>query len=200
MRPGRFSQDLNHETCPYNLRVNIPARSAPTSGFSSPTPSPPRFSSGEFLPSSNATFLDFQSPGFDSFQGYSSQMSPVRTPRTPDYSPFHSPTNRSPCLSPKNPTAVSFSLHPQLLSGGSVTWPEKNGHVTVHPLPLPPTALMPLELPQHLKAPRPSESPISHQTMEIAHVPSMKSQWQKGKLIGRGTFGSVFVATNRYVM
>ncbi|CAN1221248.1 Mitogen-activated protein kinase kinase kinase 5 [Linum grandiflorum] len=25
----------------------------------------------------------------------------------------------------------------------------------------------------------------------------MKSQWQKGKLIGRGTFGSVFVATNR---
>lgn len=26
----------------------------------------------------------------------------------------------------------------------------------------------------------------------------IKSQWQKGKLIGRGTFGSVYVASNRY--
>jgi hypothetical protein len=27
----------------------------------------------------------------------------------------------------------------------------------------------------------------------------MKSHWQKGKLIGRGTFGSVYVASNRYM-
>ena len=27
----------------------------------------------------------------------------------------------------------------------------------------------------------------------------MKNQWQKGKLLGRGTFGTVYVATNRYI-
>ena len=27
----------------------------------------------------------------------------------------------------------------------------------------------------------------------------MKNQWRKGKLIGRGTFGSVYVASNRYM-
>ncbi|KAL6318006.1 hypothetical protein AAG906_031062 [Vitis piasezkii] len=125
--PRGFSQDLNDEACPYNLRVNIPARSAPTSGFSSPALSPQRFSPG----------------------------------------------------------------------ASHVTWPEKNGHVTVHPLPLPPIALMPSELPLPPKASTPSESAISHHTAEKPNVPSMKIQWQKGKLIGRGTFGSVYVATNR---
>jgi hypothetical protein len=27
----------------------------------------------------------------------------------------------------------------------------------------------------------------------------LNSQWQKGKLIGRGAFGSIYVATNRYI-
>ncbi|XP_010664609.1 mitogen-activated protein kinase kinase kinase 5 isoform X2 [Vitis vinifera] len=199
--PRGFSQDLNDEACPYNLRVNIPARSAPTSGFSSPALSPQRFSPGERLPSSYAAIQDFQSPGFDRLPGCSSQMSPLKTPHTPDYSPLHSPTVQSPCispcLSPKSPTGIAFSLYPKLLPGSHVTWPEKNGHVTVHPLPLPPIALMPSELPLPPKALTPSESAISHHTAEKPNVPSMKSQWQKGKLIGRGTFGSVYVATNR---
>ena len=204
IRCREFSQDLNDKTCPYALRVNIPARSAPTSGFSSPARSPRRFSLGECLPSSFAAIQDFQSPQVDRLPGCSSQVSPSKTMCTLDYSPLHSPTVPSPCisscLSPKSPTGIAFSLHPKILPGGPVTWPEKNGHVTVHALPLPPKALISSELPLPPKALTPSESAINHHTAEKANVPSMKSQWQKGKLIGRGTFGSVYVATNRYVM
>ncbi|XP_057721188.1 uncharacterized protein LOC130935451 isoform X1 [Arachis stenosperma] len=53
----------------------------------------------------------------------------------------------------------------------------KNNHVDAHPLPLPP---------------RVSSSMMLHQPSPS----SMKGQWQKGKLIGRGTFGSVYHATN----
>lgn len=66
-----------------------------------------------------------------------------------------------------------------------------------HPLPLPPlspvrdltgasqSTPIPLHVPKHDFAP----------TLE-----PIKSKWQKGKLIGRGTFGSVYVASNRYYL
>lgn len=194
-----FSQDLKDTTCPHALRVNIPARSAPKSGFSSPAHSPRRFSPWELLSSPFAEIQDFQLPQVDRLH-CSSHVSPSKTPCTPDYSPLHSPTVRSPCISPKSPTGIAFSLQPKMLPGSSVTWPEKNGYVTVHPLPLPPKALMPSELPLPPKALTLSESAINQQSAEKTNAPTMKSQWQKGKLIGRGTFGSVYVATNRYVM
>ncbi|KAH9794923.1 mitogen-activated protein kinase kinase kinase 5 [Citrus sinensis] len=58
-----------------------------------------------------------------------------------------------------------------------------------HPLPLPPGALSP---------PKSSATSavMSHIT-EKASASSKKSQWQKGELIGRGTFGSVYIGTNR---
>ena len=59
--------------------------------------------------------------------------------------------------------------------------------VGVHPLPLPSAAATPLP-----SAPTPQ--PIA----ELESLP-INSQWQKGKFIGRGSFGSVYVATNRYI-
>ncbi|KAK9226702.1 hypothetical protein WN943_011750 [Citrus x changshan-huyou] len=58
-----------------------------------------------------------------------------------------------------------------------------------HPLPLPPGALSP---------PKSSATSavMSHITEKIS-ASSKKSQWQKGELIGRGTFGSVYIGTNR---
>ncbi|KAH9746568.1 mitogen-activated protein kinase kinase kinase 5 [Citrus sinensis] len=58
-----------------------------------------------------------------------------------------------------------------------------------HPLPLPPGALSP---------PKSSATSavMSHIT-EKTSASSKKSQWQKGELIGRGTFGSVYIGTNR---
>ena len=58
--------------------------------------------------------------------------------------------------------------------------------VSVHPLPLPPGSAM---------ASQPTLIPQLTPKLDIAPI---KSQWQKGKLIGRGTFGSVYVASNKY--
>lgn len=97
----------------------------------------------------------------------------------------------------------------------------------VHPLPLPPAISMPAfptplspnptptptpsrpdlsgaSLPSqstpvalHLAKTDFSPSPISPAGSKPELIP-IKSKWQKGKLIGRGTFGSVYVASNRY--
>lgn len=67
-------------------------------------------------------------------------------------------------------------------------WPENN-HVDAHPLPLPPRAS------PHTAHSSPQQQPsMVHHTNE--NSPSMKGQWQKGKLIGRGSYGSVYHATN----
>ncbi|XP_031109782.1 mitogen-activated protein kinase kinase kinase 5-like [Ipomoea triloba] len=55
----------------------------------------------------------------------------------------------------------------------------------VHPLPLPPGAA--------LSQPSSPAFPISSKADQMP----LKGQWQKGKLIGRGTFGSVYIASNR---
>lgn len=99
-----------------------------------------------------------------------------------------------------DPTIINFPLEandnlkmpPSKIQEGShhhkflsVSWPE-NDHVDVHPLPLPPRASSPAQL------------SMLHQVTEIQH--SVKGRWQKGKLIGRGTFGSVFHATSLYAI
>ena len=64
---------------------------------------------------------------------------------------------------------------------------ESNFPVKVHPLPLSPGAATP--------------SPSAPAPQPIAESESlwMNSQWQKGRLIGRGSLGSVYLATNRYI-
>ncbi|KAM7265385.1 hypothetical protein ACFE04_003068 [Oxalis oulophora] len=64
---------------------------------------------------------------------------------------------------------------------------ESNVHVSnVHPLPLPPGAGL-----MH------AHTLPAHQVSPKSEILPMNNKWQKGKLIGRGTFGSVYVASNR---
>ncbi|PKU74883.1 Mitogen-activated protein kinase kinase kinase YODA [Dendrobium catenatum] len=101
-------------------------------------------------------------------------------------SPSYSPAIRSPILKLKNPSAPQSPLHPKIYSENSSAWHDNNMNLNVHPLPLPPG---PAVLPQ---------PNFSHQNANKNEGTSMTSQWQKQKLIGSGTFGNVYRATNRH--
>eukprot|EP00262_Sarcandra_glabra_P018011 TRINITY_DN6348_c0_g1_i2.p1 TRINITY_DN6348_c0_g1~~TRINITY_DN6348_c0_g1_i2.p1 ORF type:complete len:484 (-),score=89.09 TRINITY_DN6348_c0_g1_i2:750-2048(-) len=124
-------------------------------------------------------------PASDMMISFSSQASSERILASPELSPLHSPRVRSPGLKPINPSGAASPLHSKMSSESSTAWHESNNNVTVHPLPLPPGAAVP------------SVPAFIHQTAAKAEVSSIASQWQKGKLIGSGTFGHVYVATNR---
>lgn len=96
---------------------------------------------------------------------------------SPRHTPDHSPL-QSPCRNTVNQNGNLMHLHNKSFPE---SWPEgSNAHV--HPLPLPPVS-------------RPS--PTAAQNSDKSDVSSVKGQWRKGKLIGRGTYGSVYVATHR---
>ncbi|KDP38401.1 hypothetical protein JCGZ_04326 [Jatropha curcas] len=179
------SDDLNIETVNYKWNRIASPRSAPTSSVSSPAVSPQRSYTGDFLPSFVAsqafqTSSALEIPDLGRLNGHTSQGSLVKTVDSTDCSPFHSPSLQSPCRNPKSPWKFSFALHGKLLPGRSKEWPESNNHFSAHPLPLPPGAAPPQSL-----MPPPSNTSFK------------KTLWQKGKLIGRGTYGSVYVGTNR---
>ena len=173
---GFSPQDLNVEGYKRNSRQKVLVKSAPASGFSSPNVSPRKSDFGDLFPSILA-FKKFQ----DGIVGSSSKVQPAKTMRSPDRSPLCSPTAQSPHLTPKSPKR---SAH--------MDWPESSNHVSAYPLPLPPRATLPSQ-----SSPQ-SHLSTTHHIAEQPQVSSFKGQWQKGKLVGRGTFGSVYLATNRY--
>ncbi|KAK2657415.1 hypothetical protein Ddye_010467 [Dipteronia dyeriana] len=164
-------------------RLDIPFQSAPSSPFGSPLLSPQRMSVSEMFQYNHKIPIG-------NHQVWSApEMPTLDVPGLPppaffdytaisaDNSPFHSPRSRSPCQNPISPNGPSSPI--------SKLSRESTGHIEVHPLPLPPGAVIP----------SPS-SPIPQVPAKPESLP-MKCQWQKGKLIGRGTFGSVYVASNR---
>lgn len=87
----------------------------------------------------------------------------------------------------------------------SLEWRESFCHANVHTLPLPP--LSSTSSTSHLSGATNSLSPAPISSLVLRSENSgakqsspVRSQWQKGKLIGRGTFGSVYVGSNRYAM
>ncbi|XP_061972988.1 mitogen-activated protein kinase kinase kinase 5-like isoform X2 [Populus nigra] len=174
-----------------NFGINIPTRSAPTSPFASPVRSPPRTSN-------TADMLPYYRMIAKANQVWSApEMATLDIPGLPppafmdisafstDNSPLQSPPNLSPQRSARSPTGPPSPLIAKLSIESSAAWRESNANFEVHPLPLPPGAAVP----------SPSVPvPLALSKLESM---SMKSQWQKGKLIGRGTFGSVYVASNR---
>ncbi|KAJ4701817.1 Pkinase domain-containing protein [Melia azedarach] len=190
-----FSHDLNIECANYNLRLDVSPKSAPTSVFSSPAVSPQRSKTGDLFSSfwtpqeieagSTAEVLDL-----GRFAGSMSPVSPVKkTVYSAGHSPIQSPTRQSLPNNLRSPNKLSFSVHHKSVPQNSKEFPESNSHVNAHPLPLPPGAL---------SSPKSSmTSATMHHIIEKPSVSLMKSQWQKGKLIGRGTFGSVYIATHR---
>ncbi|KAI7746931.1 hypothetical protein M8C21_020660 [Ambrosia artemisiifolia] len=83
-------------------------------------------------------------------------------------------------LPPSEASTRRNQLHsPPLQSPYSVSRTDSN-NTNVHPLPLPPSR------------------PVSRrQSLDKSDGQSVKGRWQKGKLLGRGTYGTVYEATNR---
>ena len=188
-RPFRKSpQKLNGvERFQDNYVISVPI-SAPTSPFSSPAMSPQR-SAGDIFTSHYMSPQVWSAPEMPPSDmnlglGFSYLMSPEKTAFSVDSSPLHSP-RVSPRQSTRSPTGPTSPLHKKLSLETTSAWRDSNGQANVHPLPLPPGATSPSQ-------------PTS--ISQIAAKPDLMpiiSQWQKGKLIGRGTFGSVYVASNR---
>ncbi|KAA3488834.1 mitogen-activated protein kinase kinase kinase YODA-like [Gossypium australe] len=154
----------------YDLRLKVSARSAPTTAFSSPSVSPQRSRAIDLHESSGLIDLDVPYSG----RPAAYNASPVKSVHSPENSPLHIP----------GPNKTS-SYHGE--------WLENNSNqVNAHPLPLPPGAL-----PASSQSPVPLPSPVSNHVIEKPMATSIISQWKKGKLLGRGTYGTVYEATNR---
>ncbi|KAG2390408.1 Mitogen-activated protein [Vigna angularis] len=155
-----------------NLGVVAKPKSAPTSVVTSPDTSPYRSNNIDFF---DSTF-NFSSEVNDKLK-----MLSAKSVHSPDHSLIHCPLGLTRYFNPK---IEEGSQNHKFLSK---VCPENN-HLDAHPLPLPPRASSPAQL------------SVLHQSSSIHHatetMPSVKGQWQKGKLIGRGTFGRVFHATN----
>lgn len=160
-------QDANGEQNG-DIRLCVPARSAPATTFTSPTLSPKRFSTVDIFDSA--------------FNG----------PREFNFSPpcessnrrnqLHSPPLQSPYVNGKGHINVCAHLPNNKSPLESCVVRTESSNANVHPLPLP--------LP-------PPSRPVSKRQSLDKDVQSIKAQWQKGKLLGRGTFGTVYEATNR---
>lgn len=200
------SQAIIDGSVNHNLRLKIPTKD----GYSSLTlnPHPQRLNTSDFYPSSSMSPHELQKwsameiPTLDKLAGYSSHAPPVRMVRSTGHSPLNSPPVQSPRLNPKSPRAASSPTHNNFLPENSMPWVESTSYVNGHPLPLPPGALVSSQTPTTLHTFDPgalgsSQTATIHHTIERPIVSSMKGQWKKGKLIGRGTFGSVYIATNR---
>ncbi|XP_064972643.1 mitogen-activated protein kinase kinase kinase 5-like isoform X1 [Musa acuminata AAA Group] len=167
-----------------NFMLNIPAKSAPASGFSSPVWSPissPRRSNNVDFSTIATRGLQVRSATEMSSTDRESVF-PLQT-SSEEFIGGPDQTAKSLVLRTRNPTTPSSPLHRKMLDN-SASCQENGGNISVHPLPLPPVA-----------AP-PSQSGFSHNYGTNSELLSMRSQWKKGNLIGSGTFGNVYEATN----
>ncbi|KAK7318445.1 hypothetical protein RJT34_03147 [Clitoria ternatea] len=94
--------------------------------------------------------------------------------------------SKSPGPGSRGPTSPTSPLHPRLhvLSLDSPTGKQDDGRSECHPLPLPPGSPT-------------SPSALSNTRANgLLENTSGKSKWKKGKLLGRGTFGHVYLGFN----
>nr|GMD02261.1 mitogen-activated protein kinase kinase kinase YODA-like [Ipomoea batatas] len=190
--------------------------SAPDSSMSSPSRSPIRITGTEQVPCSTGwagkAFPEFHlhgssycsSPGSGQNSGHNSmggdtsgQLFWQPSRGSPEYSPNPSPRMRSPGPSSRVQSGAVTPIHPRAGGGASESHTNRtdDGKQQSHPLPLPPLTV-------------PNSSHFSHSNSAAASpsVPrspgraepltSPGSRWKKGKLLGRGTFGHVYVGFN----
>ncbi|CAL4993042.1 unnamed protein product [Urochloa decumbens] len=184
----KFQDKNSDETL--SFRLNIPARSAPSSGFWSPVQSPRRLSNVEF----SSAAISIQDTNVwsarslwssDDLMGSSpSSASPDTFAAGQERSPRSSPL-RSSVLRSRNPSTPPSPMHPKLFPDNNVSRPDGNVSASFRPLPLPPAYVS-------------QQTNSSHQRVPKVDMPSVSGQWQKGKLLGSGTFGCVYVAMNSH--
>lgn len=97
---------------------------------------------------------------------------------------------KSPGPGSRGPTSPTSPLHPRLnvLSLDSPTSRQEDGRSECHPLPLPPGSPT-------------SSSSLPNNTRPNGLIESSttnRGSWKRGKLLGRGTFGHVYLGFNRY--
>ncbi|KAM0949501.1 putative mitogen-activated protein kinase kinase kinase STE-STE11 family [Dioscorea sansibarensis] len=191
--------------------------SAPDSSMSSPSRSPMRTVCPEHIPTSafwaskpypDVHFLgsgQCSSPGSGQTSGHNSmggdmsgQLFWQHSRGSPECSPIPSPRLASPGPSSRIQSGAVSPLHPR--AGGTAPESPTNrpddGKKLSHRLPLPPINIShpsPFS-PTNSTSNTPSSIPRSPGRAD--HPASPGSRWKKGKLIGRGTFGHVFVGFN----
>ncbi|XP_044506016.1 mitogen-activated protein kinase kinase kinase YODA-like [Mangifera indica] len=148
--------------------------------------------SGHCSPSSG------QTSGHNSMGGdMSGQLFWQQSRGSPEYSPIPSPRMASPGPSSRIQSGAVTPRHPR--AGGApiesqTSWPD-DGKQQSHRLPLPPIMVS-------------NSSPFSHSNSattspqvprspgRVENSVNLESHWKKGKLLGRGTFGHVYVGFN----
>ncbi|KAL2920714.1 Mitogen-activated protein kinase kinase kinase YODA [Bienertia sinuspersici] len=202
-----------------NLQVPLHGAfcSAPDSSMSSPSRSPLRTPNSEQV--LNAAFWASKpypdvnllgsghcsSPGSGHNSGHNSMGGDISgqifwqqpSRGSPEYSPIPSPRMTSPGPSSRVQSGAVTPIHPRAAGSGSdahASWGD-DGKQQSHRLPLPPVAI-------------PSPPPFSHGNSAATspsvprspargeNLPSPTSRWKKGKLLGRGTFGHVYLGFN----
>ncbi|CAI0403092.1 unnamed protein product [Linum tenue] len=181
-------------------KLSLSFCSAPDSSMSSPSRSPLRGFDVTLLGSGHCS-----SPGSGYNSGQNSmggdmtgQLFWYQTRGSPECSPIPSPRMASPGPSSRVQSGAVTPIHPRAGGSGTIesqtSWPE-DGKQQTHRLPLPPVTIS-------------NSSPFSHpnSTATSPSVPrspgraenptSPGSRWKKGKLLGRGTFGHVYVGFN----
>ncbi|CAI0546588.1 unnamed protein product [Linum tenue] len=181
-------------------KLSLSFCSAPDSSRSSPSRSPLRGFDVTLLGSGHCS-----SPGSGYNSGQNSmggdmtgQLFWYQTRGSPECSPIPSPRMASPGPSSRVQSGAVTPIHPRAGGSGTIesqtSWPE-DGKQQTHRLPLPPVTIS-------------NSSPFSHphSTATSPSVPrspgraenptSPGSRWKKGKLLGRGTFGHVYVGFN----
>ncbi|XP_052152053.1 mitogen-activated protein kinase kinase kinase YODA-like [Oryza glaberrima] len=190
--------------------------SAPNSLMSSPSRSPRRICPDHIptsafwavKPHTDVTFVgsgQCSSPGSGQTSGHNSvggdmlaQLFWQPSRSSPECSPIPSPRMTSPGPSSRVHSGSVSPLHPR--SGGMAPESPTNRHddgkkKQTHKLPLPPLSISHSSFHPNNSTPT---SPISvpRSPGRTENPPSPGSRWKKGKLIGRGTFGHVYVGFN----
>jgi len=174
----------------FNVRSRSPgpASRGPTSPTSPLHPNAPRGPTSPTSPLHPAASRGPTSP--------TSPLHPAasRGPTSPT-SPLHPNATRGPTsptspLHPnatRGPTSPTSPLHPRLqgLNLDSPTGKQDDGKSQCHPLPLPPGS------------PTSPSSALSNSRSPFENSSPNLSKWKKGKLLGRGTFGHVYLGFNR---
>ncbi|XP_042467042.1 mitogen-activated protein kinase kinase kinase 5-like isoform X3 [Zingiber officinale] len=182
---GRAEGDQGNGTVAEPLALESVAGSP----IATPVLSPRRLSSADYLVSGNGSTVTVSAPEVSTMglvTVSSSQTSPDKMIHSPENFPFSTPNIQSNTSKSRNPSGPSSPLHTKKFPENSNTRYDGGGNVEVHPLPLPPGA-------------SPASQPtFSHQSAAKAELSHKTNQWQKGKLLGSGTFGNVYEATNRH--
>lgn len=192
--------------------------SAPDSSLSSPSRSPLRaFGSEQVVnsafwsgkPYADVTLLGSghcSSPGSGQNSGNNSMggdmsgqlfWQQLQSRGSPEYSPIPSPRMTSPGPSSRIQSGAVTPIHPR--AGGApiesqTSWPD-DGKQQSHRLPLPPITISNSSPFSHSNSAATSPS-VPRSPGRVENPVSPESHWKKGKMLGRGTFGHVYVGFN----